>query len=64
MNKWIGFVLAAFLLVAIMGYGIGAIAHAFYYTLMIIFSKITFGLMYGFLFLVVIGLVALLIKRK
>jgi hypothetical protein len=64
MNKLAGWIIASFLLVAIVGYGIGTIAHTFYYMVMVVFSKLTFGLMYGLLFLLVLGIIWVALKRK
>lgn len=64
MNKWIGWLFAVALLIAIVGYGVGTIAHTFYYMVMVVFSKLTFGLMYGIVLLVIAGLIVMMFKRK
>ena len=65
MKNTLLFLLLFVLAMAFFGWTVGSFAHWFYYTLMIVFSKITFALMYGLPVVIILALiVALFYKRS
>lgn len=45
-------------------YQIGSIAHWFYYTMMVIFSKMVFALMFGLVAFAILALIYLLLRKN
>lgn len=54
MKKAILFLLLLLIFMIMFGWTVGSFAHWFYYTVMIIFSKLTFAFMYGLAALIIL----------
>lgn len=64
MKNLIGPILLGLLFMLLFGWAVGGFAHWFYYNAMIVMSKMVFGLMFGGLALIILGLIYAAFIRK
>ncbi len=65
MKKFTLYALLLMVFLLSFGWAVGSFAHWFYYNMMIVFSKLTFAIMFGSLALVVLALlIAVVYKRS
>lgn len=62
--KWSAIAFLSLLVFISLVYGLGSALHAFYYTAMILFSKLTFAAMFGIFAIIIVGLIVAYLNKR